>query len=278
MQVFTGKNINFEIIPLDKIGKNNELLFHSNKRMFYELFFVSHGYFIKEYNLNSIRINRNEFHISLPGQVTSIKEISTDLTGFYCYFDNEFLEEIHMRYLLEKELAFINSFMYNYPLRLNDEISKRITYLFETSSAIQEETSREIPLNHAYLITIIYEIKKLIIECHLNYYPAKAFSIVRAYNDLLSKHIKNERTTKFYADQLNITTNHLNKSVKTITGKTAISLLNEMTILEAKIQLLHTHKPISEIAFELGYEDPSYFSRFFKKFAGLSPFKYRKLN
>jgi AraC-like DNA-binding protein len=75
---------------------------------------------------------------------------------------------------------------------------------------------------------------------------------------------------------LGISPNHLNKSVKAVTGRTAIIILNEMNLQEAKMQLKYTNLSIGEIAFRLGFKDLSYFSRFFKKATGLSPLEYRK--
>ena len=114
------------------------------------------------------------------------------------------------------------------------------------------------------------------IDSGLDFYPSKAFLITKKYNDLLAANVSNERSVDFYAGQLDITPNHLNKSVKTVTGRTAITILNEMSIQEAKMQLKHTNQSISDIAFQLGFEDLSYFSRFFKKATGMSPMEYRR--
>lgn len=67
-----------------------------------------------------------------------------------------------------------------------------------------------------------------------------------------------------YANELNITPNHLNKLVKKETGKTTSEIIREITILEAKVLLLQTNLTINEISIELGYDDTSNFSRIFK--------------
>jgi AraC-like DNA-binding protein len=88
--------------------------------------------------------------------------------------------------------------------------------------------------------------------------------------------LEQEQNLEFYAKTLKITPNHLNKSVKSVTGKTAIGLLNEMRLIEAQLRLKHTDFSISEIAYQVGFEDRSYFSRFFKKATGDSPVEFRK--
>jgi AraC family transcriptional activator of pobA len=76
---------------------------------------------------------------------------------------------------------------------------------------------------------------------------------------------------------LNVTPNHLNKSVKSSTGKSATKWIEETILLEAKYLLFQTTLSVSEIAMQVGHEDHSYFSRFFKKHEGLTPVQYRKM-
>jgi AraC-like DNA-binding protein len=79
-----------------------------------------------------------------------------------------------------------------------------------------------------------------------------------------------------YAALLNLSTYQLNNTTKTLLGKSASELINDRVILEAKRYLLATSNQIIQIAGHLGYEDASYFVRFFKKHTGLSPEAFRK--
>lgn len=79
-----------------------------------------------------------------------------------------------------------------------------------------------------------------------------------------------------YAGKLNITKDYLQKIIKRHTNKTPLEWITESVILEAKTVLKQTEKPVSEVASHVGIEDPSYFSRLFRKEAGMSPLKYRK--
>ena len=79
-----------------------------------------------------------------------------------------------------------------------------------------------------------------------------------------------------YAQQLNIHVNHLNKVLKEATGKTTKLLISERIALEARALLKHTNWTINEIAFCLGFEDPSHFIKFFKKSEQATPNVFRK--
>jgi len=79
-----------------------------------------------------------------------------------------------------------------------------------------------------------------------------------------------------FAGQLNIHVNHLNKSLKEITGKTTSQLINERLLQEAKILLKSTNWSIAEIAWSLGFEEPNHFSSFFKGRTKITPVKFRQ--
>jgi AraC-like DNA-binding protein len=237
-----------------------------------ELLFVTAGYLIRKCNFNSIRINQNDFHLSLAAPQDEISETSSDLTGYYCRFDNSF----YLNEDLGNEIELISSFLYQYPLRLNRKVFQRLSANFDSIFKLYNEWEVDYPLIQAYLLACIYEVRKLMRESSLDFYPAKAFSITKKYSDLLNVHIEKQQDIEFYAEKLKITPNHLNKSVKSVTGKTAIQLLNEMRLAEAKSRLKYTDLPVNTIAYQLGFEDQSYFSRFFKKAMGISPAEFRK--
>lgn len=93
---------------------------------------------------------------------------------------------------------------------------------------------------------------------------------------LVEKRYKATRQVQEYAEQLGVSPNYLNVLVRKHWGKSALSLINERVILEIKRKLLRTEKGISEIAYELGFDELSYFSRFFKRHTGMTPVAFRE--
>ena len=83
-------------------------------------------------------------------------------------------------------------------------------------------------------------------------------------------------TVSLIAKQLFVNANYLNSIIKGFTGKTASAHIQDKILLEAKSFLLHTDLQVSEIAYKLGFENTSYFNRFFKKNTTLTPTEYRK--
>ena len=97
-----------------------------------------------------------------------------------------------------------------------------------------------------------------------------------AFQDVLREHIGTYKQVAEYADLLHISSYQLNALTRTLLNKTASEVIQDYTVLEAKRCLLGTTHQVKEIAFRLGYEDVSYFIRFFKKQTGYTPEVFRQ--
>ena len=83
------------------------------------------------------------------------------------------------------------------------------------------------------------------------------------------------RSAADFADQLTVHVNHLNRALKETTQKTTSEIITERILQEAKILLKHTDWNVSEIAYSLGFEEPTHFNNFFKKNIQLTPTQFR---
>ncbi len=99
--------------------------------------------------------------------------------------------------------------------------------------------------------------------------------ILQTLKDYIELHFKTKHSASDYAEALNISPKALAKITKSYFNKTLTNLISERIIIEAKRELYLTNKTVKEIAYELGYEDEYYFSRFFKTNADISPQMYR---
>lgn len=99
--------------------------------------------------------------------------------------------------------------------------------------------------------------------------------ILQNLKNYIESNFKTKHSASDYAELLNITPKALAKITKNHFNKTLTNLIAERIIIEAKRELYLTNKPVKEIAYELGYDDEHYFSRFFKTNANISPLMYR---
>ncbi|MBO5975214.1 MAG: AraC family transcriptional regulator [Paludibacteraceae bacterium] len=106
---------------------------------------------------------------------------------------------------------------------------------------------------------------------------SRSEQIMQRFLDLVAEFGATQRNVKFYAEQLLLTPNHLSAVVRQQSGQTVMQWLNERTILQAKVLLKHSDLSNSEIAFQLGFNEATLFSRFFRRETGMTPKKYRTL-
>ncbi|GGD43387.1 AraC family transcriptional regulator [Emticicia aquatilis] len=99
--------------------------------------------------------------------------------------------------------------------------------------------------------------------------------ILQSLKDAIEAYYREKHAVNEYAEMLNITPKSLAKITKTHLNKNLTTLISERIIIEAKRELYLTNKPIKQIAYELGYQDEYYFSRFFKTNTEISPQVYR---
>lgn len=99
--------------------------------------------------------------------------------------------------------------------------------------------------------------------------------IFEEFSALMQHHFLEWRTVREFAEKLHITPKHLSETVKKVTGQSALSLIHQVQINHAKALLRQTPKTVTEIAYYLNFENPEYFSVFFKRVSGESPSQYR---
>ena len=149
----------------------------------------------------------------------------------------------------------------------------RIEILF---NQIQKESISNLP-NSAAIIrseinTLLLDLERMAISTSSS---STLPDLVCRYKKLVDKNFIKERQVQFYAGQLGICPNYLNVLTRKFIGKSALDMINERTILEIKRMLLRPDLTISEIAYRLGFNELSYFSRFFRLKTGMPPHKFR---
>lgn len=96
------------------------------------------------------------------------------------------------------------------------------------------------------------------------------------YAQLVEEHYTGQHQVTWYAQHIGVTPAHLNTVVQTLVGKSALEFIHDRLLLEARRELIYTSRRISTIADSLGFADPGYFSRFFKRLTGVSPKDFRR--
>ena len=126
----------------------------------------------------------------------------------------------------------------------------------------------------AYLYLILEELGQARTQPGAPARPGDLASLER-FRRLVEQAFRTERELDHYAGQLGLSPRKLNALCQRLSGRSARDLIRERILLEAKRLLTHSDATISEIAYELGFHDPSHFVKFFKQLTQLTPGAFR---
>jgi len=100
--------------------------------------------------------------------------------------------------------------------------------------------------------------------------------LLEKLDELIDLHFREQKDPGFYCSELAYTVRGLNEVTKLFRGRTVFRLIQERLLVEAKLLLSRSRMSAKLISYELGFEDPSYFGRFFRRMTGISPRQYRQ--
>ncbi|EDM37993.1 putative transcriptional regulator [Pedobacter sp. BAL39] len=213
----------------------------------------------------------------------SWETLSTTYVGYTCLFSEEFLKASERSESLQQSPFFK---LGGTPILRIDETQRMfLNTMFQ--KMIEEHHTDYIfrdELIRNYINLIIHEALKLQPSENFNQHKNASSRITSVFLELLERQFPVEnvdrslslKTAQDYASALSIHVNYLNRAVKEITGKSTTSHIRDRLISEAKALLQHTDWNISEIAYALGFEYPTYFNNFFKKTTGTNPTGFRE--
>jgi len=205
-----------------------------------------------------------------PGQVHRLV-LKAGSTGYLMQFSADFYS---LRNKVSGELLRKAGNINHYQLNANgfQKLLAVLTYIFQEYAGKQERYEEAIKANmDIFFIELARQYSKPP-SGNANMYAQEG---LEAFLALLEIHVFNHKKVAEYAAMMNLSAYQLNAITKETLGKTCSELINEHIILEAKRYLLATSNQVNQIADHLGYEDVSYFIRFFKKHTGSSPEAFR---
>jgi AraC family transcriptional regulator, transcriptional activator of pobA len=266
----------FVISPIEAGTKYIRFPKQSFKINYYEFIFLTEGYCICTDNLNELTQTKSQIRFVAPGKITSVKELSNDVKGYYCLFDKPFIDTHTGNANFLNSLPFFD--LDAIPvINLTDNQSQFFSMVL---NKIQQDFSTSYNTQQASICNYLVAILK---ECSLFYEKVlqnnnkltSADRIAQEYLRLVNKHYLTKRQLADYAELLNVTPKHLTKSVKNALGEPPMNFIYKMLILEAQVLLRDTNQSVAEIAFQLSFEDAAYFNRFFKQHTSVTPTNFR---
>ena len=238
------------------------------------------------YGRNSYDFQNGTIIFIAPGQVLEVPscEIMAQSKGWSLSFHPDLIRKSHMAEIIDEYSFF--SYEVDEALHLSEEEQK---YILEVVRQIEKEYNQNIDKHSQRLI--ISNLELLLNYCTRFYdrqfYTRTNFNkdFVSHFERILKGYFNSDKLSTegipsvgYFGNEMNMSANYLSDLLKKETGKSIKGHLNEMLIDKAKTSLLNSNVPVSQIAYDLGFEYPQSLSRLFKSKTGMTPHEYRNLN
>lgn len=261
----------FSIRSLEAILDGKVMVEEIHRHDFFLMLTLRKAKGLHEIDFVPYEVNNYSIFLLRPGQVHKLT-LKQGSTGFLVQFKTEyFLSHKDSSKQLLRKVGNQN----NYPL--NAKIFKKLDVLL--SSILLEYKEKQEDFHEVIKANLDILFIQLLrqrgnTDTKNNFAPYQQEKLEK-FLELVEENITEYKQVTQYADLLSLTVYQLNAITKALLSKNASQLINEYIILEAKRNLLATSNQVSQIAYHLGYEDVSYFIRFFKKHTGHTPDDYR---
>ncbi len=269
-----GKKLGIEITKYPSV-RESATIRERHRNNFHAIHFLLAGKDIHEVDFEEYTLQANQVLI-VPTKAIHSEEQHSSQKGFSIYFTDEFFAPP------QKEL--LNGFL-QYAIssrKLLIQVPKgrlqNLIYYFELlwEEQAQEQNQNQIFILQNLMLALLNKLEGLIQFTEEDNSFINQRALFQQFIALVENHFVQQKSTQFYTQQLAVTARHLNDILKSLIGLTAQDFIIERTLLEAKRQLCFSPKSIKEIAYELGYDNPYYFSRIFKKRNQYSPDEFRR--
>ncbi len=257
-----------DFFAMETIQDGNDYHFNGTHRHdFYELLWFTDATPRQAHFIDFIKypIHPNQLFLLLPDQVHSIEK--KDKTGFLFAISKDFFER-----LIGKDIFTLFYYTVNFSVLIPDSQ----LHIFQTLLKlikVESDGAKRPAILESYL-------RSWFLHC-IELQKAGRFEEKRDIRmqfliESIDRHFKEERNAGFYAHELSLSAKRLNELSKDYFGKTINQIINDRLILAAKREISSCEKSIKEISYELGFSEPSYFTRFFGKQTGYTPEKFRE--
>jgi AraC-like DNA-binding protein len=231
----------------------------------YFIVLIESGTITYKLDLQEIRLTDGKLLFAMPNQVFTPPTKADNLKYFKVLFDENTLA------LLPQQFPFLANPLNLQTIHFDDSTRQRVTKNFEILNQILhiDDQPTDIEIVLAYL-------NSLLVELNIAYFKSKKQTNI--INTNLSKfiefklvvetHLTEQPSINTIAEKLALSTNSLYRIVKEFSGTSPKDFITNRLMIEAQRKLHYSNLSVKELAYELGFNDPDYFSRLFKKCTG----------
>jgi len=258
------------------LEKHYQDLHRPHRHTFYHLVLFTKGKGSHTIDFKKFPVQPYQIYFMTPGQVHSW-HFEGKVDGYIVHFNEvlftTFLQNSH--YL--ERFHFFSGNSEDGVCLLPVSIREKVRSLFDTLlQEVKEVKEQSLDVIRLKLLELFITVERIGSSKKERAIPQQKTVLLRSFQQLIDKHFRSIKLPKEYAELLYVTPNHLNALCQDLVGKTAGDLIRDRILLEAKRLLTNADLTITEIAYDLNFQDNSYFNRFFKKNEGVTPDEFRK--
>ncbi|MDR0700784.1 MAG: helix-turn-helix transcriptional regulator, partial [Tannerella sp.] len=247
----------------------SELLGQPHKATFYQIIWLTEGEAMFRIDFRETVIKANEILIISSGQVCAF-DVTSGYSGKIILFTSTFFTAT------EPDSNFLHTAGILNPVSLNRAVPVCPQLVGNLITLLDEELKQQID---AFRIVIARSFLRIILfEAERSYagsYPMVLNTIGGQFYNAVEKYFRENRNTEYYVTLLGVNEKVLSKEVKALTGKTPKAYIDSRTILEAKRLLSYSNLSVKEIGFELGFNEPTNFNKYFRRHTSITPVQFR---
>lgn len=249
-----------------------------HRHNYYTVIILREGKGVHHIDFHSYPLGKREVHFVSPGQVHQVVE-SARPNGFVLTFSERFLAFNQIDPEFISRINLFREYGDSPPLELDDNDFRRVeAYCKDMMEICLTDGQFNYEALGAYLKLILIACNQACdqsFKSHPQQYQA-GLVILNDFKTMVAKAYQKEHSVGYYADRLMVSADHLNKTIKSLTGFTAKEYIARRIIVEAKRLLSFTSMSAKEIGYALGFNDPAHFSAFFKRETGRTASAFRK--
>ena len=265
--------VHYELLATRSKLYNWEINEHLHTDLF-QIFIISAGKGILIQDNNKIELEAPCI-LLIPTNTFHGFEFQLDIIGEVLTVSDQFIETIFATTpLIVLELNKVKQ--YSFTLTNHDSLTDLLFLKNKIVKEIAENNQyKQLCLQSLFQLFFIELYNQNTFENEKKATNNRTLTYFNAFQKRIKKTLPETKLIKEYADDLRITPVHLNRICNLLVQKSALQVVHDYSITEAKKYLIYTSHSISEISYLLNFKDPAYFSRLFKKQTGLSPNQYR---
>lgn len=234
----------------------------THRTAFYCFLFMIQGSTLRTVDLKPFEITDNDFLFILPHQMLEMPDTKHGSDYFKIVFDDDCLG------LLPKQYPFLVDPLNNQKIRFSAAAAARLRSTFGILPGLLSDMDTDPELILAHLNSLLTEVNAAYFAGNKSPADSKLSTYI-AFKGLVEKSLTDHLMVSDIAEKICVNTNGLYQIVKHYSGLSPKEFINNRLILEARRRLYYNEtSSIKELAFDLGFNDPEYFSRLFKKITG----------